>query len=106
MLRRPDFGTTPGAKGRPGAAKKALSEEQKLELSEAFQLFDSEKTGRIDYHELKVAMRSLGFEVKKAEVVALMEEHDVARSGSIGYDEAAAPKLEPGPPADAAAPRS
>ena len=32
-------------------------------------------------------MRSLGFEVKKAEVLRLMEEHDVARRGTIGYDE-------------------
>ena len=29
-----------------------------------FDLFDAEKTGRIDYHELKVCMRALGFDVK------------------------------------------
>lgn len=82
MLRKPDFGATPG---RP--AKRPLSEEQKVELKEAFDLFDTEKQGRIDYHELKVAMRSLGFEVKKAEVLQLMEEHDLARCGTIGYAE-------------------
>ena len=71
----------------PAAAKRALSEEQKQELHEAFELFDSEKTGKIDYHELKVAMRSLGFDVKKPEVLSLMEEHDVTGSGYIGYDE-------------------
>ena len=43
--------------------------------------------GKIDYHELKVAMRSLGFDVKKAEALALMDEHDVVGSGYIGYDE-------------------
>ena len=32
-------------------------------------------------------MRSLGFEVKKAEVLALMAQHDAAGSGSIGFDE-------------------
>lgn len=32
-------------------------------------------------------MRSLGFDVKKAEVLAIMEEHDVVGSGFIGYDE-------------------
>ena len=32
-----------------------LSEEQKQEIKEAFDLFDSEKTGQIDYHELKVS---------------------------------------------------
>jgi hypothetical protein len=31
-----------------------LTDEQKAEIKEAFDLFDSEKTGSIDYHELKV----------------------------------------------------
>jgi centrin-3 len=40
----------------PGAkkAKIELSEDQKQELREAFELFDSDKTGTIDLHELKV----------------------------------------------------
>jgi Ca2+-binding EF-hand superfamily protein len=32
-------------------------------------------------------MRSLGFDVKKAEALALMDEHDVVGTGYIGYDE-------------------
>jgi len=32
-----------------------LSDEQKQEVKEAFDLFDSEKTGKIDYYELKVS---------------------------------------------------
>ena len=97
MLRKPDFGPTPGkptpGRATPGKAsersraRSALSEEQRLELREAFDLFDTEKSGRIDYHELKVAMRSMGFEVKKAEVLLLMEEHDPSKTGSIGYEE-------------------
>jgi hypothetical protein len=39
------------------AKRRALTDEQKLELREAFDLFDSEQTGRIDYHELKVHRR-------------------------------------------------
>lgn len=35
---------------------------------EAFDLFDTDKSGSIDYHELKVAMRALGFDVRKTEV--------------------------------------
>jgi centrin-3 len=93
MLRKPDFGPgTPGGLGSrraavTPAAKRALSEAQKQELREAFDLFDSEKSGCIDYHEMKVAMRSLGFDVKKAEVLLLMEQHDVQKTGTIGYDE-------------------
>ena len=34
-----------------------LSEDQKQELREAFELFDADKTGSIDLHELKVLMR-------------------------------------------------
>ncbi len=36
-------------------AKVDLSEDQKQELREAFELFDSDKTGTIDLHELKVS---------------------------------------------------
>ncbi|SBS91331.1 centrin-1, putative (CEN1), partial [Plasmodium ovale curtisi] len=42
-----------------------LNDEQKLEIKEAFDLFDTNGTGRIDAKELKVAMRALGFEPKK-----------------------------------------
>ena len=33
----------------------SLSEDQKAEIKEAFELFDSDKDGAVDYHELKVA---------------------------------------------------
>jgi len=36
------------------SAKTELSEDQKQELREAFDLFDADKTGSIDLHELKV----------------------------------------------------
>ena len=67
--------------------RKELTEEQKQECHDAFELFDTEKTGRIDYHELKVAMRALGFDCKKAEALKLMDEHDIQRTGSIGERE-------------------
>jgi len=57
-----------------------LTDEQKQEIKEAFDLFDTDKTGKIDYHELKVAMRALGFDVKKQEVQGLMNEYN--RDGS------------------------
>ena len=42
---------------KKGKNKPELSEDQKQELREAFELFDADKTGSIDLHELKVLMR-------------------------------------------------
>lgn len=68
-------------------ARPELTDDQKQEIREAFDLFDTEKSGRIDYHELKVAMRALGFPVKKEEVKRLMAEYDKEGSGRIGWDD-------------------
>ncbi|AFR99086.1 EF-hand calcium-binding protein [Cryptococcus gattii Ru294] len=54
---------------------RSLTEDQRGEIKEAFELFDVDKDGAIDYHELKVAMRALGFDVKKGEVMKLLKEH-------------------------------
>ena len=53
-----------------------LTDEQKQEIKEAFELFDTDKDGCVDYHELKVAMRALGFDMKKAEVLKILRDHD------------------------------
>ncbi|KAH6911141.1 centrin 3 [Coprinopsis sp. MPI-PUGE-AT-0042] len=45
--------------------KTELTEEQKQEIKEAFELFDTDKDGAIDYHELK-----------KAEVLKILRDHD------------------------------
>ena len=45
-----------------------LTEEQRQEIKEAFDLFDTDGSGTIDAKELKVAMRALGFEPKKEEI--------------------------------------
>ena len=51
-----------------GKKQKELTEEQKQEIKEAFDLFDTDGSGSIDSKELKVAMRALGFEPKKEEI--------------------------------------
>jgi centrin-3 len=50
-----------------------LSEEQREEIAEAFALFDLDKDKRIDYHELKVAMKALGFEVAKKDILEMLQ---------------------------------
>jgi centrin-3 len=53
----------------------SLSEEQREEISEAFNLFDLDKDGFIDYHELKVAMKALGFDLPKQEILSILQQH-------------------------------
>ncbi len=87
-------------KGAPGKAqtkiiqpqpqkrfRNELTEEQRQEIKEAFDLFDTESTGVIDAKELKVAMRALGFEPKKEEVRRILQEIDKSGEGVIKYEE-------------------
>ncbi|AAZ12879.1 centrin, putative [Trypanosoma equiperdum] len=55
-----------------GSALAVLTEEQRQEIKEAFDLFDTDGSGTIDVKELKVAMRALGFEPRKDEVRRLI----------------------------------
>ena len=68
--------TTAASKSKRRAAhpRPELTDEQKQEVKEAFELFDTDKDGCVDYHELKVAMRALGFDLKKAEVLKTLRD--------------------------------
>merc|ERR1711935_1044868 len=77
-------GATAGAKK---AGKSDLSEEQKQEIREAFDLFDTDGSGAIDAKELKVAMRALGFEPKKDEIRKMISDIDKDGDGTIDFDE-------------------
>ncbi|KAG7668491.1 hypothetical protein KSW81_005258 [Nannochloris sp. 'desiccata'] len=70
-----------------GTGPKGLTEEQKQEIREAFDLFDTDGSGTIDAKELKVAMRALGFEPKKEEVKKMISDVDTDGSGTIGFDD-------------------
>jgi centrin-1 len=78
------FGTSTAISSRK---QKDISEEQKQEIKEAFDLFDTDQSGYIDGKELKVAMRALGFEPKKEEVQKMISEVDVDGSGRIHYED-------------------
>lgn len=72
------------------AAKNVDSEllhEQKQEIYEAFSLFDMNNDGYLDFHELKVAMRALGFDAPKREVLELLERYDTEDRHQISYDD-------------------
>ena len=55
-----------------GNFRQELTEEQKLELKEAFDLFDASGSGIINLQDLKVALRALGFEPAKQEIKKLV----------------------------------
>merc|ERR1712054_417574 len=73
--------------GAGGKKQKELTEEQKQEIKEAFDLFDTDGSGSIDSKELKVAMRALGFEPKKEEIQKMISDVDDDGSGTIEYEE-------------------
>ncbi|KAG8844156.1 Calcium-binding component of the spindle pole body (SPB) half-bridge [Tulasnella sp. 330] len=75
------------AKQRRTASRPEISDEQKQEIKEAFELFDTDKDGALDYHELKVAMRALGFDLKKAEVLKILRDHDKSGGGLIEFED-------------------
>lgn len=68
-------------------ARSELTEEQKQEIKEAFDLFDTEGSGYIDAKELKVAMRALGFEPKKEEIKKMIAEVDREGRGVIEFQD-------------------
>lgn len=67
--------------------KTNLTTEQKEEIKEAFDLFDTEGSGKIDAKELKVAMRALGFEPKKEEIRNIILDVDRNGTGTIDYND-------------------
>ncbi|XBW35847.1 hypothetical protein QEN19_001419 [Hanseniaspora menglaensis] len=51
----------------------SITEQQRQEIYEAFSLFDLNSDGFLDYHEMKVAFRALGFELTKKELLSILE---------------------------------
>ncbi|KAK9449964.1 uncharacterized protein V1518DRAFT_415174 [Limtongia smithiae] len=66
--------------------RKDLTDEQRHEIEEAFRIFDMDGDGKVDYHELKVAMRALGFDVKRSEVADILRDNDRTNSGLLTFD--------------------
>lgn len=85
-FKKNDFSLSPSGKLKK-KQRFQLTDEQRQEIKEAFDLFDTEKSGAIDYHELKVTLRALGFEAKKSEVLRLMKEYDPEESGKVEFSD-------------------
>ena len=57
------------------------------EIREAFDLFDVDGSGHVDIRELKISMRALGFQVKKAEVRAMVAEIGKDSNDVVNFEE-------------------
>ncbi|XP_078602398.1 uncharacterized protein LOC144876708 isoform X1 [Branchiostoma floridae x Branchiostoma japonicum] len=79
--------TLGGGQRKKLGPKPELTEEQKQEIREAFDLFDADGSGTIDVKELKVAMRALGFEPKKEEIKKMISDIDKDGSGTIDFND-------------------
>ncbi|XP_006874845.1 PREDICTED: centrin-2 [Chrysochloris asiatica] len=69
------------------SSKPDINDEQKQEIREAFDLFDTDGTGTIDVKELKVAMRALGFEPRKEEIKKMITEIDKEGTGKMNFND-------------------
>ena len=54
----------------------------RLTLMYQFGLFDLDKDQRIDYHEFKVALKALGFDLPKSEILALLTANGIPKDTS------------------------
>lgn len=52
-LGKSELGLSSAARGR-SVRRRELTDEERQEIKEAFDLFDTDKDGALDYHELKV----------------------------------------------------
>ena len=77
-------------KGSKRVERPGLSNEEVDEIKQAFDLFDTNGTGKIDPKELKAAMQSLGFDSKNPTIYQLSADLDTPQSeknGGISFDD-------------------
>ena len=66
---------------------RGLSDDEIMEIKEAFDLFDSDKSGTIDKSELRNALQNLGIDSRNHTLNTMMKDLDKDDSGSVTFDE-------------------
>ena len=61
--------------------RQGVTEEEVIEIKEAFDLFDMDLGGSIDPKELQAAMKSLGFEAKNQTIYKMIADLDTDQTG-------------------------
>jgi centrin-1 len=67
--------------------RNGLSEDIVMEIKEAFDNYDTDKSGSISINELKDALLGMGIDAKASTLVAMMNEIDKDKSGTIDFEE-------------------
>ena len=67
--------------------KNGLTEDEVMEIKEAFDLFDTDKSGEIDTDELKQGLSNLGIDAKNQTLQNMINDIDKNQSGTIDFDE-------------------
>ena len=67
--------------------KNGLTEDEVLEIREAFDLFDTDKSGEIDVAELKQALLNLGIDTKNQTLQNMLADIDKNGDANIDFDE-------------------
>jgi len=68
-----------------GGIKIELTAKQKQEIKEAFVVLDVEGTGYMATHDLKIALRAMGFEPRKNEIKKIAEKVDKNNTGRLCF---------------------
>ena len=68
-------------------ARSNLGGNEKKRLRESFCLMDSDADGYLDYHEMKAALKALGFAVRKSYVLAVMRMYDKHGCNKISLED-------------------
>ena len=67
--------------------KNVLTEEQKLEIQEAFELYDTESLGTVDVNQLKFAIKAVGFDTQNENIKRIIQEIEKNSSEYLKYDD-------------------
>ena len=67
--------------------KNGLTEDEVLEIKEAFDLFDTDHSGEIDVGELKQALMNLGIDTKNQTLQNMLADIDKNGNANIDFDE-------------------
>ena len=89
MSKQQNSKVAPAKKTEKRVERPGLSQDEVEEIRQAFDLFDTNGTGKIDPKELKAAMQSLGFDSKNPTIFQLIADLDTpeaAKKGGIDFE--------------------